>query len=52
MEFLLHIILRFTPDVAEPARQRLLQEEHTQAHLLQEQGHLVRIWRIPAQFGN
>ncbi|AMR28292.1 muconolactone delta-isomerase [Hymenobacter psoromatis] len=52
MEFLLNITIHFTPDVAETTRQHLIQEEHTQAYLLQEQGHLVRIWRIPAQFGN
>lgn len=52
MEFLLNIAIRFTPDVNEATRQRLLQEEHAQVQLLQQQGHLARLWRTPAQFGN
>lgn len=52
MEFLVNIKLRWSADLDEPAKTRIVTEERARAAELAASGHLVRIWRVPCQFEN
>ena len=52
MEFLVHIKIKWAPTMDEAAKQDVTQRERAHAAELIRQGHLVRMWRVPARFEN
>ncbi len=52
VEFLVEIQVTWPPDRPRDERDRLIGEESVKARELAEQGHLLRIWRIPGRWAN
>jgi muconolactone delta-isomerase len=52
MEFLVHIELKFPPDMSEQRMQGLYEEEAARAAELASAGVLKRLWRLPGQRAN
>ena len=52
MEFLVEIQVNWPHGKADEQRERLIGEESRRARELADQGHLVRIWRIPGSWAN
>lgn len=52
MEFLLNISVHFTHHEDAEMRAGLIKKEMALAETFKSQGHLIRIWRTPCEFGN
>jgi muconolactone D-isomerase len=52
MEFLVHIVVAFPPDMEPERRDELLAAERVRGRELIERGTIVRIWRIPGTLAN
>ena len=52
MDFLVNITLRWSENMDAELRERIIVEERAHAAKLAEQGHLVRMWRVPCRFEN
>lgn len=52
MEFLVNITLKWSENMDPELRDRIIVDERAHAAELIKQGHLVRMWRVPARFEN
>jgi muconolactone D-isomerase len=52
MEFLVNIKLRWSENMDPNLRDKIIRDERAHAAKLAEDGHLVRMWRVPCRFEN
>lgn len=52
MEFLINIRIEWPPDMNEREQYDLTMREREKAAEYAEQGHLIRMWRVPGRFEN
>lgn len=52
MEFLVNIKLQWSESMDEDQREKVSKDERAHAVELIQQGHLVRMWRVPGRFEN